>query len=75
MKNTRRLIALAAVLVTLLAAPAVSLGQDADAPTDTFTGPNIEDGPVPWLAILYTLVACAGIGVVAFKNAKRTHLD
>ena len=29
----------------------------------------------PWIAILYAVVFLAGILVVAFKNAKRTHLD
>jgi hypothetical protein len=29
----------------------------------------------PWWAYLYAVVALAGICVVGFKNAKRTHLD
>lgn len=29
----------------------------------------------PWLAILCAVVSLAGVGVVAFKKAKRTHLD
>jgi hypothetical protein len=29
----------------------------------------------PWVAILYALVGAAGIGAVAFKSAKRSHLD
>jgi hypothetical protein len=37
-------------------------------------GPEIE-GKVPWMAITYSVVALAGIAVVGFKNAKRTHLD
>jgi len=36
--------------------------------------PEIEWSP-PWVAILYTIVFLVGICVVAFKNAKRTHLD
>ena len=30
---------------------------------------------IPWQAVLYALTALAGIAVVGFKNAKRTHLD
>jgi len=36
--------------------------------------PELESS-VPGWAILCTLVALAGICVVAFKSAKRTHLD
>lgn len=33
------------------------------------------DGSMPWIAILCTLVFVAGVAVVGFKNARRTHLD
>ena len=29
----------------------------------------------PWLGILYSVVFLAGVAVVSFKNARRTHLD
>ena len=29
----------------------------------------------PWMAVVYSVVALAGICVVAFKNPKRTHSD
>ena len=37
--------------------------------------PPIPEPTFPWLAMFYTCVIVAGIAVVAFKNAKRTHLD
>ena len=33
------------------------------------------DPSVDWWTILYFVVACLGIAVVSFKNARRTHLD
>ena len=42
---------------------------------DAASAPKIEDGATPWTAIIYSVVALAGIAVVGFKNAKRTHLD
>jgi len=30
---------------------------------------------LPWLAVIYSVVALVGICVVAFKDPKRTHLD
>jgi hypothetical protein len=42
---------------------------------DAASAPKIEDGGTPWTAIIYSIVALAGIAVVGFKNAKRTHLD
>ena len=45
------------------------------AATDGFEQKLEEGGPFPWAALLYTAVAVAGIAVVAFKNARRTHLD
>jgi len=57
------------VLVTLWA-----WSRQALAVSDTFTVPTAES-PTPWGAIVYLLVALAGICVVAFKHSKRTHLD
>ena len=42
---------------------------------DGLMPPTSEEGDFPWGAVLYTLVAVAGIAAVAFKNARRTHLD
>ena len=36
--------------------------------------PELDYSP-PWVGILYTLIFIAGIVVVGFKNARRTHLD
>jgi len=46
----------------------------AGAAGDGFTA-DILESSVDWFAILYALVALAGICVVGFKNSKRTHLD
>jgi len=57
----------ALVLLAILAARTVRVGDGYQAPpTET---------KVPLLAIIYVLVALAGICVVAFRDAKRTHLD
>ena len=57
-----------ATLIVVMTASAVSAGADAH------TAPQIELER-PWMAILYAVVALAGILVVGFKNSKRTHLD
>ena len=36
---------------------------------------TVREGGIQWIAILYALVCLAGICVVAFKHARRTHLD
>ena len=36
--------------------------------------PTIETSR-PWMAVVYSVVALAGVCVVAFKNPKRTHSD
>ena len=41
---------------------------------DEYPAPAREES-VPWLAILYAVVCLGGIAAVAFKHAKRTHLD
>ncbi len=60
---------LAICLIGLLSAwlPAVAFAANNEVPA-------LEDTP-RWGAIAYTAVAVAGIAVVAFKHAKRTHLD
>jgi len=42
--------------------------------SDRYSIPQ-RDETMPWPAILYTLVATAAVCAVAFKNAKRSHLD
>jgi len=37
--------------------------------------PEVLEPQFAWLALLYAVVAGVAVGVVAFKNAKRTHLD
>ena len=65
--NTPRLLSIA--VVTLALAMTAS-GQ----PQGTGSGTALED-KVQWIAVLYAVIALLGIAVVAFKNAKRTHLD
>ncbi len=42
--------------------------------SDGYESPELKD-EAPWTAILYLVVALAGICIVAFKNSRRTHLD
>ena len=56
------------------AAVALVVPAAASVASDGYTAYPI-DPSKPWWAILYTVVALAGIGVVAGKNARRTHLD
>lgn len=51
-----------------MASAAVALAND------PYSSPE-KDKTLPWIAILYAVVFVAGIGLVASKNAKRTHLD
>jgi len=37
--------------------------------------PEVLEPEFAWLALLYAVVSAVAIGVVAFKDAKRTHLD
>ena len=37
--------------------------------------PPVLEPHFSWLSLLYTVVGAAGIAVVAFKDAKRSHLD
>lgn len=63
MKTSARLFG----IVGALAAPAVALAADNEAQ-------GLPEG-LNWIAVLYSVVFVAAIAVVAFKNAKRTHLD
>mgnify|MGYP001201319240 CR=1 FL=1 len=59
------------VLLIVLLAPAVA---------GAAAGEGYDEVPMskplrPWVAVVYVIVFLAGIGVVAAKNAKRTHLD
>ncbi len=61
----------AIVLVCVLAlGGATALGAKSDKTSKN--APRIKAGQ-PWLASVYSVVALAGICVVAFKNPKRTH--
>ena len=58
-------------LVWLLAAlfvPSVGLCED------EYSAPA-KESKKPWMAILYAAVGFAGVLVVGFKHARRTHLD
>lgn len=46
--------------------PSVARAQD--------EAPEIESS-VPWLPLLFTVLATAAICAVAFKSSRRTHLD
>lgn len=42
---------------------------------DGFAKTPQSESPTPWGAISWSIVLLIGVAVVAFKNAKRTHLD
>ena len=56
-------------MILVAAAEAMAVEADGFAPKA-----NLETS-VNWPAILCTAVFLAAVGVVAFKNARRTHLD
>ena len=61
----------------LWAVEAAVLGAGASfahASADGYLAPPMEPS-IDWWVLLYFVVGCAGIAVVAFKSAKRTHLD
>lgn len=62
------------VLIAGLSAQSALAAKDRDADSDGYTAPKPEEKN-PWLGLLFMLVAAAGVLVVAFKNARRTHLD
>jgi len=57
----------------VLAAAALLAGADAAWAQRGHEVPMLDYSP-PWLGMLYTAVFLAGVAVVAFKNARRTHL-
>ena len=72
--NGTRLVAIL-LIVLMLAAVAQSASADKkDAGRDGYIVPKPEPAN-PWLAVLFMLVGMAGVLVVAFRNARRTHLD
>lgn len=74
MNVRKRLTALLGVLLCTVGPAAVALAaKGAKAPKNT--GPPELKASVSFWAILCALVALAGVCVVAFKNARRTHLD
>ena len=73
MKNLHSMSLSAAALrhagaLVMLLTPAAALCQDG------YKAPE-RAKDAPWLAILYTAVFFVGVLVVAFKHARRTHLD
>ena len=58
------------ITITLMnAAPALLAAAD-----DGFHAPQFK-GKTPWIAIGYAVGGLALIGLCAFKNARRSHLD
>jgi len=66
--NATRFIRAALAAAAWLLVPAVAICRD------EYKNPAKKES-IPWVAVLYMLVSLAGIAVVAFKHAKRTHLD
>ena len=52
----------------------IFLAASIAAANDNYSAPELKTS-APWAAITYTAVAVIAILVVAFKNARRTHLD
>jgi len=61
-------------LAGLVAAVATAATAIAAEDGDGYRVPDAES-PFPWMAMLYVVVALAGICVVGFKSSGRTHLD
>ncbi|HUU60043.1 MAG TPA: hypothetical protein VMZ50_10900, partial [Phycisphaerae bacterium] len=59
------------ILLTALGVLVAATGAAAAPNGDGFTA-DILESSIDWFAILYALVALAGICVVGFKNSKRT---
>jgi hypothetical protein len=55
--------------LTILAGFATAWGQG-----DGYSAPALEHGP-PWQAIVCAVAGLVAICAIAFKNARRTHLD
>jgi len=56
-------------LLVVLFVPAVGLCEE-----DQYSAPARKE-KTPWAAALYAAVGLAGVLVVGFKHARRTHLD
>ena len=65
MKALRLFLAIWTILIWANVAFSAADGHD--------PGPDLE-AKVPWMAIVYSVVALVGIAVVGFKNPKRTHM-
>jgi len=72
--SARTGILLGLVLVTLAAAATPALAER-NYKGEGWEKPPTSDYSMAWLTTIYVLVFLAGICVVAFKNARRTHLD
>ncbi len=68
----RRLAARALIVAVLVLTAA---GAALAAPKKDVKPKYQRDPASPLLPIVYAMVALAGVGVVGFKNSKRTHLD
>ena len=77
MMTLRTLIAVVVILSLLSVAPAGSRRRSRQYKDEYGRpiAPMVEKTPVPWVAFLCTVVALAGVAVVAFKSSRRTHLD
>jgi len=76
MNNLRRYARTCAILIlvgVLVFGGSTALGKSKSDKTSN-EPPKIEAAQ-PWMAVVYSVVALAGICVVAFKNPKRTHSD
>ncbi|RPI63417.1 MAG: hypothetical protein EHM48_02475 [Planctomycetaceae bacterium] len=57
-------------IAAVMALPMVAAAADVET-----ASPRPDADSLNWVAVLYSAVFAAAIAVVAFKNAKRTHLD
>ena len=62
----------ALLMIAVLAMPA---GRVSAARAAVPKGAPVVKTSTPWRAVIYSMVALAGICVVAFKDPRRTHLD
>jgi len=72
MNGTKLITILLVVLMVVVAAEAAR--RRAPVERDGYPLPQT-DPRNPWLPLVFMVVALAGVLVVAFKNARRTHLD
>ena len=59
----------------MVAVLAISAGRESAAWSAGPKGAPAVKASTPWRAVIYSMVALAGICVVAFKDPRRTHLD